>query len=244
MRMHVMMHVEYEGPALIAEWAVEHGHTVTRSLAPDTPPPLDEIDFLVVMGGTMSAADEAGFPWLADEKRYVADAIAARKLVLGICLGSQILAEAIGGKVRRNEYSEIGWYPVRKTEAAENDALFAVFPDILLAGHWHGDTFDLPSGTAPVLSSDATANQAFTCAEGRAVGLQFHIEWDDAALNELIDACIDELVDGGPYLATAPEMLAGLRRNGESCRAALWMLLDLITHVDDARPSIPSRGVS
>ena len=112
MRVHVIRQVPFEGPAAIAEWAAERGHEVTESLAllEEFPDPAD-VDFLVLMGGPMAADDEAANPWLHAEKRFAAAVIAAGRPVLGVCLGAQILAEVIGGTVRRNDVAEIGWYP-------------------------------------------------------------------------------------------------------------------------------------
>lgn len=233
MRIHVIRHVPFEGPGAIAEWASERGHSVTEAMAMSEGAPfLGDIDFLVVMGGPMDADDEIASPWLAPEKRFIGEAIAAGKLVLGVCLGAQIIAEVAGGRVKRARQPEIGWYPVRRTEASERDPLFAVFPEVLVAGHWHGDTFDLPPGVQPVLSSDATANQAFTFNQGRVVGLQFHLEWTREGLEELVDACIDELVDGAPYLTTAADMIGGADRHLPACHTALYLLLDLMESLD------------
>ncbi|HSK48227.1 MAG TPA: type 1 glutamine amidotransferase [Coriobacteriia bacterium] len=234
--MHVLKHVPYEGPASIAEWATGRGFDITESLAvTEEHPPVSEIDFLVVLGGPMSADDHTKNPWLPAEKRFVAEAIDAGIFVLGVCLGAQILAEVAGGRVRRNDYPEIGWYPVRRTASSSLDPLFGVFPDVLVVGHWHSDTFDLPEGVKPTLSSDACANQAFTLNNGRVVGLQFHLEWTGESLEELVDACIDELVDGGPYLTTAPQMLAHAEHHLDACRSALWMLLDLMVSLPEGR---------
>jgi len=236
MRLHVLQHVPFEGPAAIAEWALERDHAVSQSLAfTEEYPPIADVDFLVVMGGPMDADDHEKNPWLVAEKRYIAEAIDAGLLVVGICLGAQIIAEVAGGKVKRNAWPEIGWFPVRRTDSSRLDALFAVFPEVLIVGHWHGDTFDLPEGVKPVLSSDACQNQAFTLHDGRVVGLQFHLEWTRESLEALVDECIDELVDGGPYLSTAPEMFAGAERHLAACRKALWMLLDLMVALPQGR---------
>ncbi|TLM80654.1 MAG: amidotransferase, partial [Actinobacteria bacterium] len=136
MRLHVIEHVAFEGPGAIAEWAVERGHGLTKSQAlTEVFPPLADIDFLVVMGGPMDADDEEASPWLVAEKRYVGEAMAAGRLVLGVCLGSQIVAEVGGGRIKRNPQIEIGYFPVRHTPATASDPVFSAFPDGLVVGH-------------------------------------------------------------------------------------------------------------
>jgi len=190
MRLHAICHVPYEGPGYIAEWAADRGHTLTSSFAlTEEFPRFDETDFVVVMGGPMAADDTEGNPWLRSEKRYVARAIEQGKNILGICLGAQIVAEAAGGQVRRNDEREIGWYPVNLTEFGRHEPLFSAFEDGLVVGHWHGDTFDLPVGVSPTISSAATSNQAFSLMGGRIVGLQFHLEWSEGDVVRLVEEC-------------------------------------------------------
>ena len=228
-RLHAITHVPFEGPALIADWARERGRACSESLAlTEEFPDLGSIGLLVVMGGPMSADDHVASPWLGVEKRYIARAVEAGIPVLGVCLGAQILAEVAGGRVRRNRETEIGWYPVHHTRTTRADPVFAAFPDGLIVGHWHGDTFDLPSGAEPALSSGACANQAFSLADGQLVGVQFHLEWSPEALDALINASVEEPAPAGTYVASVAEMRAGVRRHEQSCRVALWDLLDAL----------------
>jgi len=230
MRLHVVTHVAFEGPVGIAAWAESRGHQLTESLAltEEFPQP-EAVDLLVVMGGPMAADDERANPWLVAEKAYIARAAEAGVPVLGICLGAQLLAEVAGGRVRRNLEPEIGWFPVCHTETTADEALFADFPDGLVVGHWHGDTFDLPSPTRALLSSEACANQAFSLEGGRFVGLQFHLEWSPASLDDLIEACGDELSRSGTYVSDTAELRRGALLHHDTCRAALDALLDRMT---------------
>ncbi len=226
MHIHVIEHVPFEGPGTIAEWALERGHSMTRGLAlADAFPPLFATDMLVVMGGPMGALDDDKHPWLTAEKRFVASAVEAGHLVLGVCLGAQIIADVIGARVHRNHEREIGWYPVRLTEHGAVDPVFAGFPEALVVGHWHGDTFDLPDSMLSALSSEACANQAFSALGGRIVGLQFHLEWTQDSVHTMTLECADEL-DGGRYVMTAPDILEAAPDYLGPCRDALFSLLD------------------
>jgi GMP synthase-like glutamine amidotransferase len=226
MRIHIVQHVPFEGPGLIAEWAAEQGHDLDIGLAiTESYPSPEVIDLLVVMGGPMDADDEIASPWLTAEKRFIAEAIAEGRLVLGICLGAQILAEVLGGRVKRAEQPEIGWYSVRLTGEGASEPLFDRWPDEVVVGHWHGDTFDLPLGLEPALSSEITPNQAFVF-DDRVVGLQFHLEWDERTLNALISESADDLDDDGPTIMTAEEFAAGAAEHVPACRELLFGLLD------------------
>ena len=227
MRIHVVQHVPFEGPALIGEWAALRGHTLAISQAvTEQYPSAEEVDLLVVMGGSMDADDEIASPWLVPEKRFIAETIAAGRLVLGVCLGAQIIAEVLGGCVRRGR--ELGWYPVRFAECETPSALFAGWPEEIVVGHWHGDTFGLPLAMEPVLSSDVTANQAFVFDE-RVVGLQFHLEWDAATLLSLLAECPEDLARGGAHVATAEQIAAQIPQCVPACRELLFELLDRLS---------------
>jgi GMP synthase-like glutamine amidotransferase/ribosomal protein S18 acetylase RimI-like enzyme len=230
MRIHFIEHVPFEGPGYIAEWATARGHEVTRSIAfTEEYPPLSHIDALVIMGGPMDADDEVASPWLTAEKRYVAAAIADGKLVVGVCLGSQILAEISGGVVTRNSQREIGWYPIHHTEATAADPVFSAFPDGMVVGHWHGDTFDLPPGAESLLSTDVTPNQAFTLKGGRVIAMQFHLEWSPEMVAELVDVCAADFASAGPFVQDPELMRAHAERYAGATREALFALLDRAT---------------
>jgi GMP synthase-like glutamine amidotransferase len=226
MRILCVRHVAFEGPAAIAEWAAARGHTLADVAAADASfPPLAGFDMLVVLGGPMGVHDVAGHPWLLPEREFLASALDGGKLVLGVCLGAQLLADAIGGSVHPGPEAEIGWFPVRATDAGRASALFGGWPEEFVAGHWHGDTFDLPPGVPSAASSEVTPNQAFEACDGRAVGLQFHLEWTREALAALIGDCSDELTGGGAWVQGADELLSDDARFARS-RELLFGLLD------------------
>ncbi len=208
MRLHSFEHVPFEDLAKIGVWGQKHGYLLsrTRFYANDSLPSWSEFDWLVVMGGPMNIYEEKRYPWLAQEKAFIADAIAHGKLVLGVCLGAQLIADVLGGPVSPNQFKEIGWLPVSLTAAASSSPLFHNLPSEFIAFHWHGDTFQIPPGALATASSLGCANQAFAYTN-KVVGLQFHLESTPASVRKLMDNCGDELVPG-PYIQTPAEIIA------------------------------------
>ncbi len=208
MRLHSFEHVPFEDLAKIAEWARNQGHHLsrTRFYENDALPAPSAFDWLVVMGGPMNIYEEDRYPWLAREKAFIADAIAHGKLVLGVCLGAQLIADVLGGPVSPNQFKEIGWLPVSLTAAASGSPLFHNLPSEFIAFHWHGDTFQIPPGAILAASSPGCAHQAFAYSD-KVVGLQFHLESTPSSIQKLIQHCGDELITG-PYIQTPEEMLS------------------------------------
>jgi GMP synthase-like glutamine amidotransferase len=208
MRIVYLQHGDYEGPEEVAAWAVERGHAfeIVVPLFERYPDPAT-FDMLVVMGGPMSAYDEAAYPWLAAEKAFIGRAIAAGKRVFGVCLGAQLVAEVLGGRVHAHDVREVGWFVTRLTDTGRASRVLSALPDEFVAGLWHGDTYDLPEGTLTAATTDACANQAFEAVDGRVVGLQSHLEWTQAALEGLVARHGDWLAEGGPYVSSEEAFL-------------------------------------
>ena len=226
MRIHVVQHSPFEGPGLIAQWAVERGHELTCALAlTEEFPAAESVDFVVVLGGPMGASDENACPWLATEKRFIAEAIASGRLVLGVCLGSQIIATVLGGSVRKNRVPEIGWFEVELSLDAADQPVLDAWPQTLSVGQWHADTFELPDGVPALASSEACENQLFVF-DRRTVGMQFHLEWDESALSALIATCGADLEAGGEYAMSADDIMADAPMRIAACRSLLFALLD------------------
>jgi len=225
-RIQFIQHVAFEGVGAIADWAALRGHQLsgTPVYAESFPHPGD-FEMLVVMGGPMNIYQEREFPWLAEEKRFIRAAIDDGKLVLGICLGAQLLADVLGGEVVRGEHTEIGWYPVELTGSGGDSAVFSVLPTRFETLHWHGDTFTIPPGAVRTASSVVTPNQAFEFAGGRVVALQFHLEATLGSWSELTEVCGDELATGGTWISSAGEMFMSTERF-ERNNALLFDLLD------------------
>lgn len=229
--LHYFQHVPFEGLASIETWAATRGHrvTATRLHAGEPLPQLDRLDWLVVMGGPMNIYEKERFPWLAAEKHFIKSVIEAGKVVLGVCLGAQLIADVLGGPVHRNAHKEIGWFPVRKTGAAAGSRVCEALPAELEAFHWHGDTFALPPGAVHAACSVACENQAFIYDE-RVVGLQFHLETTPESARLLVQHCGGELV-AGPFIQTAEAMLVDERRFGR-INETMWKLLDRLQEVN------------
>jgi len=196
MRAHYVQHVPFEGLGSIEPWLEEAGYEVARTRLFETAdfPEARSIDFLVIMGGPMSVKDEDEFPWLVSEKRFIRECITRGKPVLGICLGAQLIASAMGARIYRNTVKEIGWFPVHGVESGD-ESVFG-FPPSETVFHWHGESFDLPPGAIRLAKNEGCENQAFQL--GRSViGLQFHLETTPESAREIISHCRDELVPSG-----------------------------------------------
>jgi len=214
MRIHYLQHVPFEDLANIEKWAKNRGHDISRTLlfSGENLPKLEEFDWLIIMGGPMNIYEYSKYPWLTAEKKFIGDAIAGDKIVLGICLGAQLMADVLGGKVSKNKHREIGWHSVRLTPSAKNSKIFGVLPEEFPAFHWHGDTFAIPPGAVHTAESVACKNQAFE--KGNAIGLQFHLESSIDSIDHLISNCSDELV-GGTYVQSPKELLSHLDKLAE-----------------------------
>lgn len=177
MRIHWLQHADHEDPGCITPWLAQRDAKVGKTCLPagDTLPSVDAFDALIVMGGPMNIYEHAEHPWLAPEKRFIRAAIEAQRRVLGICLGSQLIADVLGAPVTRNPHPEIGWFDVRLNTQGQAHPLFADWPQTFEAFHWHGDTFAIPPGAQNLACSDACAHQAFVYGH-HVLGLQFHLE--------------------------------------------------------------------
>lgn len=212
MRVHHIRHVEFENLGSIENWLESQGHTVTctRMYANDPLPQINQFDWLIVMGGPMSANDDATLPWMKPEKEFIRNVIDAGKPVLGVCLGSQLIAAALGARVYPNTQREIGWFPIQRSPDATQHPFGELLPSQIDVFHWHGDTFDLPNGAVRLASSAACLNQAYAYSNN-VLALQFHLEMTPVLAQNLTVHCCDEL-GPAPYVQTPEDLLANASR--------------------------------
>ena len=229
----VLQHVAVEGPGILASCLEARGWTLeTVALYEGARLPEDAQGYqtVIVMGGPMGVYDEAAYPFLRHEQRFLTRVLAQGVPLLGICLGSQLLAKALGARVYRNPQKEIGWYTIDLTPPGVADPLFASLPSPIPVFQWHGDAFDLPVGATPLASSPLCTHQAFRYGD-RVYGLLFHLELTPDVIHRWIAAFHDELVgmqgiiDPARIVAELPHRYAAYHQVGHRVFA------NLIEHV-------------
>ncbi len=224
MRIHSLQHVTFEDSANIAAWARQRGHDITRTrlYAQEPLPDPDSFDCLVVMGGLMNIYDHGTYPWLIQEKAYITRAIEKRGLILGVCLGAQLIADCLGATVTSSPNKEIGWHRVRQTPESKA-SLLSVLPQEFDAFQWHGDMFSIPPGARHLATNAACPNQAFQY-EDHVLAMQFHLDYSQGSIHRMIEHCADELVQA-PCIQTDPTLLANAQR-ALSLEKLLFAVLD------------------
>ena len=228
LKIHCFQHVSHEGLGSIGEWISNSGHslTATRFYESAGLPEITEFDWLIVMGGPMSVNDENQFTWLVSEKRFILEAIDRGKVVLGICLGSQLVSAALGARGYKNSEKEIGWFDIESTCYAKSGNLYFPPEGKTKVFHWHGDTFDLPENAIHLAYSKACKNQAYIYKE-KVLALQFHLELTTVSLKEMIEKGRKELTQG-KYVQTENEILTN-KQFIKSNRKMLFTLLDRLS---------------
>ncbi len=201
MRVLTFRHSPFDDLGLIGD--VLDAHSIQHDYAdlyasPDAEPPINEADGLIFMGGSMSVNDD--LPFIHREIQYIRTATEMGKPILGVCLGAQLIAKALGARVYSNPVKEVGWALVTFTNAARHDPLFTDFTASEMIFHWHGETSDLPPGAELLASSMACRNQAFRCGN-RTYGLQFHLE---VTPDMIVQWCHEDEACGGARDASVP----------------------------------------
>jgi GMP synthase-like glutamine amidotransferase len=207
MRLLVLQHVAFEGPAGLGSEGARRGWKLDVRRVDLGRLPVDhtEYDGLIALGGPMSVNDEATLPWLREEKRLIRDAVEAGKPFLGICLGAQLLASAFGARVYPNAQREIGWFALRAAPGMDTHPVAHTCLDGTPVFHWHGETFELPAGGVHLLESEACRHQAFLLGP-RALGLQFHAETTPESARLLVENARSEMIPG-PFVQSESAVL-------------------------------------
>ncbi len=186
MRLHLIWHDPLDfSPNNVSRWAERRGYEINQTYACNMEelPSIGDFDWLMVMGGSQHVWQDKIYPWLPIEKAFIADVLSHDKIVLGVCFGSQLIAEALGGRVFPNEHREIGWHEVFLNSDGKKSFLFKDVPNTFMTFHWHGDHFSLPPGCTRLAYSEATANQAFVCDSRPVACVQFHPEFPKELIN-------------------------------------------------------------
>ncbi len=225
MKIHYFQHVPFEKSGIIENWAKDRSYTIakTKFFKPYKEPDINSINILFIMGGPMGIYNEKDYPWLTEEKKIIEKAIKQNKIVIGICLGAQLIADVLGVKIYKNQHKEIGWFPVYKTEKCKQNNHIISFPDSMTVFHWHSDTFDIPENAIHVLRSDACENQAFVYNK-KIFAFQFHLESTMDSINGIIKNCKDELINTD-YIQKENKILEKFKRFGKQNNKILYDFL-------------------
>jgi GMP synthase-like glutamine amidotransferase len=213
----IVCHVPFEGPGEIAPLLKDRGFLLRTLPVWETEvfPNPEDVSFVVLMGGPMSVNDTEVHPWLVQEIDWLRQVLHCGIPVLGVCLGAQLMAVALGGEVRRNPHREIGWWPIEAVD--ESGASLTVL-------HWHGETFTLPEGSVWMEKSQACAHQSFRWGRN-AIALQYHIESTESSLARLMDHCRSELIPG-TFVQQESRIREGWKRYNDHTKRRLEEILD------------------
>jgi len=211
-----LQHVPFEGPGAFAASLAKRGVRIEHHLVPENGLPSDAGDLLIVMGGPMSVNDPD--PWIVEETAFIRSVLLAGKPVVGVCLGSQFMAKALGATIRSGKALEIGMTPVRLTDEGTRDPVFGSCPAAFDVFEWHGEVFDLPNDCVPLAGSDIAPLQAFRYGM-YAYGILFHLEMEQAGIDSLCRECAPDLTKA--------------RLTAQGVRAAALPHLPQLHHVAD-----------
>jgi len=234
MRIHLLQHEAQAVSTNVLAWAAQNGHAVTRTdvLEADVLPDAGDFDLLVVAGGPQHIWEKDKNPWLGNEKKLLAAAAAAGKHVLGICLGAQLLAEVLGGRVFANPLTELGWCAVQLTSAGLTSPLFRGVPERFTMFQWHSDHFSLPEGVTRLATSPAAPNQAFADADGRLLGIQFHPDFDCGLIEDMVRSETEKWPEG-PFVTPRETLL----QETAAIEEPVWLMELLLDNMAQAMQS-------
>lgn len=187
-------------------------------------PSIKEIDFLVILGGPMGACEEDKYKYLTKEKLLIQRLSLTKVPILGICLGAQLIASALGAKVYQHTQKEIGWFKIKGNLSA--DANLFTFPETATVFQWHSDTFDLPPKATLIAESEACRNQAFQIGKS-ILGLQFHLEFSQKTIEQLIEHFGEQISDA-PYIQKPAQIQAAEINTLKGAQSLLAKVLEYL----------------
>lgn len=228
LRIHCIQHVDFEGIGYIESWAKDNKHQLSysRLYEKEEFPSQIDFDWLIIMGGPMNIYEKDKYPWLTGEKQFIKESINSDKTVLGFCLGSQLIADVLGAKVKRNKDIEIGWFRVYLTDLGKTHAIFRDLDFSNPVFHWHGDTFDIPDKCEHIAYSEACNHQAFIFHD-KVIGFQFHPEVTPYSLANMLENGKNELTKS-EYIQTESEITENSQYTAP-CNKILATILDRLS---------------
>ena len=205
----IIKHVEIEGSGLVEDCLQEERipYQIINLESGIHLPKLDDFSAIVVLGGPMNVYEEDRYPFLREEDLFIKEAIQRGKSILGICLGAQLIAKALGAKVLKAPVKEIGWYDVSLTRIGSIDPFFSQLPKKFSVFQWHGDTFEIPHSAILIATSSLVPHQAFRYGDN-AYGLQFHLEVTQEMIREWMETYEEEFEGPQPPLLSKLKILA------------------------------------
>jgi GMP synthase-like glutamine amidotransferase len=227
LNVHCFMHVPFEGPGVIADWVTKNGHSLryTKFYENDPLPQIEGVDLAVIMGGPVSVYEKHKYLWMHGEIEWIEEFISTGKPLIGICLGAQLVAAALGAEVFPGKEKEIGWFPVEFLPSLGDFRIWQDLPASRKVFHWHGDTFSIPSGASRIACSRAYPNQGFIYGK-HVIALQFHLEVTPDDVEGMVSHFGYEL-SPGPYVQTEREIMDERRHYVEN-QELIFQLLNYL----------------
>ncbi len=213
----IIKHIDIEGPGLIEYCLMQEKipYQILNLEMGAPVPKIDDLSHLIILGGPMNVYEEERYPFLREEDLFIKEAIQRGKAILGICLGAQLIAKALGAKVFKAPVKEIGWYDVSLTKIGSQDPLFSGLPRTFPVFQWHEDTFEIPNRGKLIATSSPISHQAFRYGE-RVYGLQFHLEVTQEMIQEWMETYKEELEGPQPPLLSKLKILTDTESESEA----------------------------